>query len=123
MEGGEVVGAELSRNPGIAKITFTGSTLVGKLIAKAAVDTMKRVTLEPGGKSPFIILDDADLGIAIPQVLQAAFINSGQVCMAATRLLVPNNKLEKVEDLIQIQLAMLKVGYSHSMQTQLLVRW
>ena len=107
---GDTVGAELSENPGIAKITFTGSTAVGKIIAKSAADTMKRVTLELGGKSPFIILDDAELSLAIPQALQAAFINSGQACMAATRLLVPLEKLEEIERLIVMQLKELKVG-------------
>src|SRR5271155_1071220 len=63
---GDVVGAEITRNPDIAKISFTGSTAVGKIIARGAVDTMKRVTLELGGKSPNIILDDADLEQAIP---------------------------------------------------------
>ncbi|WP_316805364.1 aldehyde dehydrogenase family protein [Pedobacter nototheniae] len=73
-----------------------GSTLVGKIIAKGAVDTMKRVTLELGGKSPNIILDDADLETAIPTAIMGAFLNSGQACAAATRLLVPYSKLDEV---------------------------
>lgn len=97
---GEVVGAEISRNPDISKISFTGSTMVGKMIAKEAVDTMKRVTLELGGKSPNIILDDADLSKAIPMAIAAAFMNSGQACIAGTRLLVPENKLEEVKTLV-----------------------
>jgi aldehyde dehydrogenase (NAD+) len=97
---GEVVGAEISRNPDISKISFTGSTVVGKMIAKEAVDTMKRITLELGGKSPNIILDDADLSKAIPMAIAAAFMNSGQACIAATRLLVPENKLEEVKTLV-----------------------
>ncbi|RZJ54364.1 MAG: aldehyde dehydrogenase family protein, partial [Flavobacterium sp.] len=97
---GEIVGAEISQNANIAKISFTGSTVVGKIIAKEAVNTMKRVTLELGGKSPNIILDDADLSKAIPMAMAAAFMNNGQACIAATRLLVPENKLEEIKALV-----------------------
>jgi aldehyde dehydrogenase (NAD+) len=97
---GEIVGAEISQNANIAKISFTGSTVVGKIIAKEAVNTMKRVTLELGGKSPNIILDDADLSKAIPMAMAAAFMNNGQACIAATRLLVPENKLEEIKVLV-----------------------
>jgi aldehyde dehydrogenase (NAD+) len=98
---GEVVGAEISRNPSIAKISFTGSTNVGKIIAKEAVNTMKRVTLELGGKSPNILLDDADFSTAIPLAIGAAFMNSGQACIAGTRLLIPENKLDESKLLIK----------------------
>ncbi|WP_289664893.1 aldehyde dehydrogenase family protein [Flavobacterium panacagri] len=98
---GEIVGAEISRNPDIAKISFTGSTTVGKIIAKEAVNTMKRVTLELGGKSPNIILDDADFPKAIPLAVIAAFMNSGQACIAGTRLLIPENKLEETKTIIK----------------------
>ncbi|MFD1603847.1 aldehyde dehydrogenase family protein [Flavobacterium artemisiae] len=97
---GNVVGAEISNNNNISKISFTGSTPVGKMIAKQAVDTLKRVTLELGGKSPNIILDDADLSKAIPMALGAAFMNNGQACIAGTRLLIPENKLEEIKKLI-----------------------
>lgn len=93
---GNVVGTELTNNPDVSKISFTGSTAVGKLIAKNAADTMKRVTLELGGKSPNIILDDADLQKAIPTAVYGAYMNSGQACIAPTRLLVPESKLEEV---------------------------
>ncbi|QDW20116.1 aldehyde dehydrogenase family protein [Flavobacterium sp. KBS0721] len=98
---GEIVGAEISRNPDIAKISFTGSTNVGKIIAKEAVNTMKRVTLELGGKSPNIILDDANFSEAIPLAVIAAYMNSGQACIAGTRLLVPENRLEDVKKIIK----------------------
>jgi aldehyde dehydrogenase (NAD+) len=98
---GDVVGAEISRNPDIAKISFTGSTTVGKIIAKEAINTMKRVTLELGGKSPNIILDDADLSKAIPLAMSAAYMNNGQACIAGTRLLIPETKLEEVKLLIK----------------------
>ncbi len=98
---GEIVGAEISRNPDIAKISFTGSTTVGKIIATEAINTMKRVTLELGGKSPNIILDDANFSEAIPLAIIAAYMNNGQACIAGTRLLVPENKLEEVKTLVK----------------------
>lgn len=107
---GDVVGAELTRNKDIAKIAFTGSTVVGKIIAKGAVDSMKRVTLELGGKSPNIILDDANLQEAIPTAIFAAYLNSGQACAAATRLLVPESKLEEVNAIAKATIQNIKVG-------------
>ena len=86
---GNVVGAELVRNPDVAKISFTGSVGVGETIMRDGAATMKRVTLELGGKSPTILLDDAALDEAIPSALVMAFMNSGQACAAGTRLLVP----------------------------------
>lgn len=107
---GDVVGAELTRNKDVAKIAFTGSTVVGKIIAKGAVDSMKRVTLELGGKSPNIILDDANLQEAIPTAIFAAYLNSGQACAAATRLLVPESKLEEVNAIAKATIQNIKVG-------------
>jgi aldehyde dehydrogenase (NAD+) len=94
---GDVVGAELVRNPDVAKISFTGSVGVGQTIMRDGAATMKRVTLELGGKSPNILLDDADLDKAIPTALAIAFMNSGQACVAGTRLLVPNTRLDEVK--------------------------
>lgn len=94
---GDVVGAEITRHPDIAKISFTGSTAVGKTIARGAVDTLKRVTLELGGKSANVLLDDVDLEQAIPLALQVMSWNSGQACIAGTRLLVHENRLEAVK--------------------------
>ncbi|MRX66779.1 aldehyde dehydrogenase (NAD+) [Flavobacterium resistens] len=107
---GEVVGTEISRNTDIAKVSFTGSTTVGKIIAKEAVDTMKRVTLELGGKSPNIILDDADFSKAIPLAISAAFMNNGQACIAGTRLLIPENKLDETKLIIKEILTSIEVG-------------
>jgi aldehyde dehydrogenase (NAD+) len=90
---GNVVGAELVRNPDVAKISFTGSVAVGQSIMRDGAATMKRVTLELGGKSPNILLDDANFELAIPLALGVAFMNSGQACAAGTRLLVPSNRL------------------------------
>jgi aldehyde dehydrogenase (NAD+) len=107
---GNVVGAELTRHPDVSKISFTGSGAVGKAIAKGAVDTMKRVTLELGGKSPNILLDDADLNSAIPIAIAAAFMNSGQACLAGTRLLVPEKRLKEVNEHIKAVIGNFKVG-------------
>src|ERR1700719_5329649 len=93
---GTTVGAELVRNPDVAKISFTGSVAVGQSIMRDGAATMKRVTLELGGKSPTILLDDANLEHAIPAALGMAFMNSGQACAAGTRLLVPRKQLAAV---------------------------
>jgi len=94
---GETVGAEISTHPDVAKISFTGCTAVGKTILRAGAETLKRVTLELGGKSPVLILDDANLAEAVPMAIQAGFINSGQACIAGTRILVPRERLAEVE--------------------------
>jgi aldehyde dehydrogenase (NAD+) len=107
---GNVVGSEITRHSDIAKISFTGSTITGKIIARGAVDTMKRVTLELGGKSPNIILDDANLEEVIPMAVFGAFMNNGQACIAPTRLLVPEDKLEQVNTLAKYAAEMVKVG-------------
>jgi len=116
---GNVVGTELTENPGIAKISFTGSTAVGKSIAKQAVDTMKRITLELGGKSPNIILDDADLDKAIPMAVYGAYMNSGQACIAPTRLLVPQHKLDQVNALAKATAESLVVGLPQNADTNI----
>jgi len=98
---GDVVGAEIVSNPDVAKISFTGSVAVGKSIMRDGAATMKRVTLELGGKSPNILLDDADLSKAIPTTLAIAFMNSGQACVAGSRLLAPKSRLDEVKRAIK----------------------
>jgi aldehyde dehydrogenase (NAD+) len=107
---GNVVGAELVRNPDVAKISFTGSVAVGETIMRDGAKTMKRVTLELGGKSPTILLDDAVLDKAIPSALVMAFMNSGQACAAGTRLLVPNSRLDEVKRGIRDAMRAFTVG-------------
>jgi aldehyde dehydrogenase (NAD+) len=107
---GDVVGTELVRNPDVAKISFTGSVAVGQGIMRDGAETMKRVTLELGGKSPTIVLDDADLGQAIPAALVMAFMNSGQACAAGTRLLVPKKQLDAVKRAIVEAMRAFPVG-------------
>ncbi|WP_273212350.1 aldehyde dehydrogenase family protein [Runella zeae] len=114
---GDVMGTVLSKHPDVAKICFTGSSVVGKIIAKNAVDTMKRLTLELSGKSPHIILDDADLDIATTLAINACFMNSGQACVAGSRLLVPVYLLEKIETKLKEKVAALKVGLPTNPET------
>lgn len=107
---GAVITKPIMESADVTKISFTGSTLVGKLLARQAVDTMKRVTLELGGKSANIILEDADLSKAIPLALQAAFMNNGQACIAGTRLLVPESRIDEVKNLLVREAAQFVVG-------------
>jgi len=107
---GTVVGAELVRNPDVAKISFTGSVAVGEAIMRDSAATMKRVTLELGGKSPTVLLDDAVLEKAIPSALIMAFLNSGQACAAGTRLLVPKRRLDEVKQSIREGMHAFTVG-------------
>ena len=109
---GDVVGADLTSHPDIAKVTFTGSTAVGRSIMRAAAETMKRVTLELGGKGPNIILPDADLESAISTVIAVGFANSGQACVAGTRILAPRSRLPEILDRLKTAVAALKVGDS-----------
>jgi aldehyde dehydrogenase (NAD+) len=107
---GDIAGIELARNPDVAMIAFTGSTVVGKIIAREAANTMKRVALELSGKAPNVILDDADLTRAIPMAVTACFMNNGQACIAGTRLLVPENRLDDVKKIVKATISGLKVG-------------
>jgi aldehyde dehydrogenase (NAD+) len=107
---GTDVGDEISTSPGVAKISFTGSTPTGKLIARAGVETMKRVSLALTGKSASIVLDDADLAGAVPLALNAAFMNNGQACVAGTRLLVSRARFDKVIALVRETVPTLRVG-------------
>jgi aldehyde dehydrogenase (NAD+) len=116
---GDVVGAEMSVNPDINKISFTGSTPVGKQIARLGVDTMKRVTLELGGKSANVILDDADFSKAIPNAVAACYMNNGQACIAGSRLLVPAHRLEEVKALAKAAAEAVVVGDPHDAKVSL----
>jgi acyl-CoA reductase-like NAD-dependent aldehyde dehydrogenase len=93
---GPAVGEELASNPMVDKVAFTGSTEVGRRIMSVASSTVKKVTLELGGKSANILLDDADLDIAIPGSLWATFLHQGQVCHSGTRLFVPASLHDEV---------------------------
>lgn len=107
---GADVGDEISSHPGVAKISFTGSTPTGKHIARTAVDSMKRVSLALTGKSASIVLDDADFDAAIPLAVNAAFANNGQACVNGTRLLVPRARLDDVIERVQTLVCAMRVG-------------
>jgi aldehyde dehydrogenase (NAD+) len=107
---GAVVGSALTAHRDVSKITFTGSTATGRTIVRTAAETMKRVTMELGGKSPSIILEDADLDVAVPQVLAAGFLNSGQACIAGTRILAPESRFEEIEARLREAVKEFKVG-------------
>jgi aldehyde dehydrogenase (NAD+) len=92
---GDVVGTTITRHPDVPRISFTGSTAVGKVIFREAADTLKNLTLELGGKSPSIILDDADFESAMVGALFSGFVNSSQACVAGTRILVPESRLDE----------------------------
>ncbi|SCB69431.1 aldehyde dehydrogenase DhaS [Bacillus mycoides] len=93
---GETAGQALVNHPLVDKIAFTGSTPVGKQIMRQASESLKRVTLELGGKSPNIILPDADLSRAIPSALSGVMFNQGQVCCAGSRLFIPKKMYDNV---------------------------
>lgn len=93
---GEVAGNALVKHPNVNKIAFTGSTSVGKSIMKEAANTMKRVTLELGGKSPNIVLPDADLTKAVPGVFSGIMANQGEVCSAGSRVYIPKDSFDNV---------------------------
>lgn len=95
---GETAGAAIAAHPGIAKVAFTGSTEVGKLIVKAAAGNLKKVTLELGGKSPNVILEDADVAAATQGAAGGIFFNSGQICTAGSRLFVHARHFDQVVD-------------------------
>nr|WP_314419207.1 aldehyde dehydrogenase family protein [uncultured Erwinia sp.] len=114
---GDVVGVELTTNPDVAKISFTGSTAVGKSIAARGADTLKRVTLELGGKSAHIVLEDADLNKALPFILQSGFMNSGQACIAGTRILVPESRYDEITTALKHAVEHIKVGLPQEADT------
>jgi aldehyde dehydrogenase (NAD+) len=103
-------GAALVEHRGIDKLAFTGSTEVGKKIARAAAGTPKRLTLELGGKSPNIIFEDASLDQAVEGIISGIYFNQGHVCCAGSRLLVQESILDEVAARLRIRLASLRVG-------------
>jgi aldehyde dehydrogenase (NAD+) len=107
---GATVGEPLAAHEGVDMVTFTGSTAVGRRIGEVAARTVKKVTLELGGKSANVILDDADVARAVKVGIANCFTNSGQVCTALTRMLVPADRLAEVEDLVRQRLRGYRLG-------------
>jgi len=116
---GDTVGETIARHPDVAKISFTGSTNTGKAILRNAAETFKRVTLELGGKSPTLILADADLSQAVPLAIAAGFMNSGQACVAGTRILVPLARKAECEAALAQAVAAVKSGDPRDRSTEI----
>ena len=107
---GETTGAALVAHPGVDKVAFTGSTPVGKSINKSATDTLKRVSLELGGKSPVIVLPDANLEAVIGGAANAIFFNAGQVCAAGSRLYAHRKVFDQVVEGVSQAAARIRLG-------------
>ncbi len=107
---GGTVGNALAAHPDVDMVSLTGSTASGALVARAAADTIKRVTLELGGKSANIILDDADLQTAVGKGVFSCFLNSGQTCIALTRMIVPEQKMKQAAEIAKATIGLMKMG-------------
>lgn len=107
---GPEAGAALTSHPGISKISFTGSTTVGRIIAREAANSFKRVTLELGGKAAQILLQDANLDEAVPGVAMGLFVNQGQTCAAGSRILVHRSLVPEVEARLAAAASAIQLG-------------
>ena len=107
---GPVVGEAIAAHPGVDMVSFTGSTRAGRRVSEVASATVKRVALELGGKSPNVILDDADLQKAVVDGIAKCYLNSGQTCSALTRMLVPREQLGAAEQIAKATAEAWKVG-------------
>ena len=116
---GHTAGAALAGHKGIEKVAFTGSTEIGKLVGKAALDNMTRVSLELGGKSPVIVLDDADPAKAAAGAAQAIFFNQGQVCTAGSRLFIHKSRFDEVVEGLSGIASAMKLGPGIDPSTQI----
>jgi betaine-aldehyde dehydrogenase len=107
---GEDVGEALVSNPKVDMVSFTGSTRAGKRVGAIASQSIKRVALELGGKSSSVVLNDADLTRAIKGTLNSCFLNSGQTCLAHTRILIPDNKYDEAKTIVLAAVEKMKIG-------------
>ena len=103
-------GQALVEHPGVDKVAFTGSTEVGRIIRKATANSPKKLSLELGGKSPFVVFDDADLDSAVEGLVDAIWFNQGQVCCAGSRLLVQERVAETLYQKVRARMETLRVG-------------
>ncbi|MBT9502923.1 MAG: NAD-dependent succinate-semialdehyde dehydrogenase [Burkholderiaceae bacterium] len=104
------IGGEMTRNPLVRKLTFTGSTEVGRTLMRQSADTIKKLSLELGGNAPFIVFDDADLDAAVEGAMISKFRNTGQTCVCANRLYVQRGVLKAFSDKLVARVKALKVG-------------
>jgi acyl-CoA reductase-like NAD-dependent aldehyde dehydrogenase len=116
---GPEVGARLASHPDVDKVAFTGSTQVGREIMRLASGTVKKVSLELGGKAPVILLDDADLDVAVDGILFGCMLFSGQICESGTRLLVPDHLHDEVVARLVERASTIKVGDPSDFDTDL----
>jgi phenylacetaldehyde dehydrogenase len=116
---GETAGDRMVRHPDVDKVAFTGSTEVGKIINRAATDTLKRVTLELGGKSPVIVLPDVDVARTAAGAARSIFANSGQVCIAGSRLFAHRDVFDQLLEAVAANAAQWKVGPSLAPDTMM----
>jgi succinate-semialdehyde dehydrogenase/glutarate-semialdehyde dehydrogenase len=105
------IGGELTANPTVRKLSFTGSTEVGKLLMKQCAETVKKVSMELGGNAPFVVFDDADLDAAVEGAMMSKFRNTGQTCVCANRILVQDSVYDAFAAKLAKAAAGLKVGY------------
>jgi len=105
-----VIGAEFTANPLVRKLSFTGSTEVGKLLMAQCAPTLKKLSLELGGNAPFIVFDDADVDAAVAGAMASKYRNTGQTCVCANRLLIQDGVYEEFAQKLAAQVAKLKVG-------------
>jgi len=106
----KAIGGELTSNPDVAKISFTGSTAVGKLLLRQSADTVKKMTMELGGNAPFIVFDDADLDRAVEGAIASKFRNAGQTCVCTNRFYVQDGIYDAFMDKFTKATAALRVG-------------
>ncbi|VVQ35418.1 Glutarate-semialdehyde dehydrogenase DavD [Pseudomonas fluorescens] len=105
-----IIGAELTGNPAVQKVSFTGSTGIGKILMAQCAETIKKVSLELGGNAPFIVFDDADLDAAVEGAMGSKFRNSGQTCVCTNRILVQNSVYDEFTRRLVTAVNQLKVG-------------
>lgn len=116
---GSTVGQYLVSHPGIDKVSFTGSTPVGKLVGKVAVDNMTHATLELGGKSPMVVFEDADIDAVVQATQNSVFFNAGQVCSAGSRMYVHKDIYSQVVEAVAAKASVMKQGFTLDPETQM----
>ena len=104
------IGDELCSNPIVRKITFTGSTEIGRLLMKQSADSIKKVSMELGGNAPLIVFDDADLSVAVPEALASKFRNAGQTCVCANRIFVQDGIYDEFAAAMKVEVEKMKLG-------------
>lgn len=112
------IGGEMTANPIVRKLTFTGSTEIGKLLMKQCADTVKKTSMELGGNAPFIVFDDADLDAAVEGAMMSKFRNTGQTCVCANRIYVQDAVYDAFAEKLKAAVAKLKIGDGLKGETQ-----